>query len=269
MVVKSTESNQTLTKATIDRIPVIKDVTAVTLLAPGAVEGDGRIGQTGSRGGNVPSIGGASPAENAYYINGFNVTNIVNGVAFNQIPFEASAEHQVKTGGYGAEFGRSLGGVISVNTKRGTNDFHGGISASYSPEAWSGSSVYSEKNASGTWDLKNRPGGATSTKVNVWGSGALIKDELFFFGIVEGNNKTSNGYGANRQTELSNTSPNYLVKLDWNINTSNLLELTAFSDKTTDYINTWKSPVKYGQAKADYVGSEAYTYGGQDRKSVV
>jgi outer membrane receptor protein involved in Fe transport len=114
--VKSTESNQTLTKATIDRIPVVKDVTAVTLLAPGAVEGDGRIGQTGSRGGNVPSIGGASPAENAYYINGFNVTNIVNGVAFNQIPFEAIAEHQVKTGGYGAEYGRSLGGVISVNT---------------------------------------------------------------------------------------------------------------------------------------------------------
>lgn len=262
--VKSTESNQTLTKATIDRIPVIKDVTAVTLLAPGAVEGDGRIGQTGSRGGNVPSIGGASPAENAYYINGFNVTNIVNGVAFNQIPFEAIAEHQVKTGGYGAEFGRSLGGVISVNTKRGTNDFHGGVSASYSPEAWSGSSVYSEKNASGTWDLKNRPGGSTSTKVNVWGSGALIKDELFFFGILEGNNKSSNTYGADRQTELTNTSPNYLVKLDWNITKSNLLELTAFSDKTTDYINTWKSPTKYGTAKGDYVGSEAYTYGGQN-----
>jgi hypothetical protein len=199
--VKSTESNQTLTKATIDRIPVIKDVTAVTLLAPGAVEGDGRIGQTGSRGGNVPSIGGASPAENAYYINGFNVTNIVNGVAFNQIPFEAIAEHQVKTGGYGAEFGRSLGGVISVNTKRGTNDFHGGVSASYAPDNWAGSSVYSEKNAAtGQWDLKERSGGATTTKLNVWGSGAIIKDELFFFGIVEGNNKTSNGYGVDRQT---------------------------------------------------------------------
>lgn len=264
--VKSTESNQTLSKATIDRIPVIKDVTAVTLLAPGAVEGDGRIGQTGggSRGGNVPSLGGASPAENAYYINGFNVTNIVNGVAFNQIPFEAIAEHQVKTGGYGAEFGRSLGGVISVNTKRGTNDFHGGVSVSYSPEAWRGSSVYSEKNASGTWELKNRPGGTSESKVNVWGSGALIKDELFFFGIMEGNNKSTSTFGNDLQTELSNTSPNYLVKLDWNVNKSNLLELTAFSDKTTDYINTWKSPAKYATPKGAYVGSEAYTYGGQN-----
>lgn len=262
--VKSTESNQTLTKATIDRIPVIKDVTAVTLLAPGAVEGDGRIGQTGSRGGNVPSIGGASPAENAYYINGFNVTNIVNGVAFNQIPFEAIAEHQVKTGGYGAEFGRSLGGVISVNTKRGTNDFHGGVSASYSPEAWKASSVYSKRNANGTWDLVNRPGGTTETKVNAWASGALIKDELFFFGILEGNRKTGAGFGNDLQTETSNTSPNYLVKLDWNINKSNLLELTAFSDKTTDYITTFRSPSPYGEAKGAQVGTEAYTYGGQN-----
>lgn len=264
--VKSTESSQTLSKATIDRIPVIKDVTAVTLLAPGAVEGDGRIGQTGggSRGGNVPSLGGASPAENAYYINGFNVTNIVNGVAFNQIPFEAIAEHQVKTGGYGAEFGRALGGVISVNTKRGTNDFHGGISASIAPESWRGSSVYSEKNASGTWDLKNRPGGTSETKVNVWGSGALIKDELFFFGILEGNRKTTNTYGNDQQTELSNTSPNYLVKLDWNVTKSNLLELTAFSDKTTDYINTFRSPVKYETPRGAYVGNESYTYGGQN-----
>ncbi len=264
--VKSTESNQTLTKATIDRIPVVKDVTAVTLLAPGAVEGDGRIGQTGSRGGNVPSLGGASPAENAYYINGFNVTNIVNGVAFNQVPFEAIAEHQVKTGGYGAEYGRSLGGVISVNTKRGTNEWHGGISASWSPQQWKGSSVYSEKNdATGAWELKDRPGGSSSSKLNVWGGGPLIQDELFFFGIVEGNNKTSEGFGVDRQTQSSNPSPQYLVKFDWNVNKNNLIEFTAFSDKTTDYIDTWVSPNKYGTARGAYVGSEAYTYGGENQ----
>jgi outer membrane receptor protein involved in Fe transport len=264
--VKSTESVQTLTKATIDRIPVIKDVTAITLLAPGAVEGDGRIGSTSARGGNVPSLGGASPAENAYYINGFNVTNIVNGVAFNQVPFEAIAEHQVKTGGYGAEYGRSLGGVINVNTKRGTNDFHGGASISYSPASLSGSSVYSEKNVTtGEWDLKNRPGGRDDTKVNVWGGGALIKDELFFFGLLQGANYKSEGFGFDRQSELKNTTPQYLVKLDWNLNKSNLLEYTAFSDKSTDNIQTWKSPTAYGTAKGAYVGSEAYTTGGQNQ----
>lgn len=264
--VKSTESTQTLTKATIDRIPVVKDVTALTLLAPGAVEGDGRIGQTGSKGGNVPSLGGASPAENAYYINGFNVTNIVNGVAFNQVPFEAIAEHSVKTGGYGAEYGRSLGGVISVNTKRGTNEWHGGTSISFSPQSLSGSSVYSEKNVdTGEWELKNREGGKDDMKVNVWGGGPVIEDKLFFFGVLQGSSLSSETYGVDRQTELKNNTPQYLVKLDWNLNKSNLLELTAFNDQTTDKISTWKSPDKYGTAKGDFVGTEEYTYGGENQ----
>ena len=128
--VRATESATTLSKAEIDRIPVARNVTAVTLLAPGAVFGDSRIGQTTSRNGNVPSLGGASPAENAYYINGFNVTNILNGVAYSAVPFEAIAEISVKTGGYGAEFGRALGGAVVVTTKRGTNEWTGGVSAS-------------------------------------------------------------------------------------------------------------------------------------------
>ena len=60
--VKSPESSMVLSEAAIDRIPVARDVTAVALLAPGAVRGDSRIGQTSLRGGNVPSLGGASPA---------------------------------------------------------------------------------------------------------------------------------------------------------------------------------------------------------------
>jgi hypothetical protein len=46
---RSTESATNLSKAEIDRIPVTRNVTAVTLLAPGAVVGDSRIGQTTAR----------------------------------------------------------------------------------------------------------------------------------------------------------------------------------------------------------------------------
>ena len=164
--VQSTESNQILNKAQIDRIPVVRDVTAVTLLAPGATTGDARIGQTASRAGNVPSLGGASPAENAYYINGFNVTNIVNGVAFNQVPYEGVAEQQVKTGGYGAEFGRSLGGVISVNTKRGTNEWHGGANITLNPESLQASSIRGYRDpVTAAWSNKDRPGGRDESRL--------------------------------------------------------------------------------------------------------
>ena len=85
--------------------------------------------------GNLASFGGSSVAENAYYVNGFNITNAFNNLAFAQIPFEAIAEQQVKTGGYGAEFGRSTGGVVNLITKRGTNAFSAGgaISTTNSP----------------------------------------------------------------------------------------------------------------------------------------
>ena len=97
-------SSFTLSKSEIERIPVPANVTAVTLLSPGAVAGDGAFG-------NLASLGGASVAENAYYINGFNVTNILKGLAFNEVPFEAIGEVQVKNGGYSVEYGRSLGGT--------------------------------------------------------------------------------------------------------------------------------------------------------------
>ena len=263
--VKSPESSMVLSEAAIDRIPVARDVTAVALLAPGAVRGDSRIGQTSLRGGNVPSLGGASPAENVYYINGFNVTNSLNGVAFNQVPFEAIAQQQVKTGGYGAEYGRSLGGVLSVTTKRGTNEWKGGANVIWSPESLSGSSVYAERSAtSGRWDLQNRPGGTDDLKANVWGGGPLIEDKLFFFGLLQGANIERETYGSSTQDTLKSTTPTYLVKFDWNITDKNLLEFTAFSDKLKDKVKTYRSPNPYSKTRGDQRGDDEYTTGGEN-----
>ena len=265
---KSTESVQVLAKAEIDRIPVQRDVTAIAMLAPGATLGDGRIGSTNARAGNVPSLGGASPAENAYYINGFNVTNIVNGVAFNSVPFEGVASQQVKTGGYGAEYGRSLGGVISVTTKRGTDEWHGGANISFEPDALRGSSVYAtKKDLTSTnpddWYLANRPGTSSETKVNFWAGGPLIKDTLYGFALIQGANLNTKTYGKDQQTELKNDTPQYLVKLDWNVNKSNTFELTAFNDKSEDKITTWNQVTPYQTARGASLGTNTFTSGGQ------
>lgn len=262
---RATESAATLSKAEIDRIPVTRNVTAVTLLAPGAVTGDSRIGATTSRAGNVPSLGGASPAENAYYVNGFNVTNILNGVAFSQVPFEAIGELSVKTGGYGAEYGRSLGGAIIVTTKRGTNEWHGGVSATYAPKSLRGSSVYPERNATTTeWELKNRPGGTDDFIFNVFGGGPIITDKLFVFGLIQGGKLKSETFGKSSQTELVNQSPQYLLKVDWNVTDRNIFELTAFSDKSKDKTKNWESTVAYDTPKGKYVGESTATTGGSN-----
>ena len=122
----SVESTTILTAEQIAKIPVARDTTDVALLAPGTVRGDAAFG-------NLASFGGASVAENQYYVNGFNITNSFRSLNFAQVPFEAIAEQQIKTGGYGAEFGRSLGGVVNQITKRGTNEFHAGGNIFYTP----------------------------------------------------------------------------------------------------------------------------------------
>jgi len=263
--VKSPESSMVLNEAAIDRIPVARDVTAVALLAPGATRGDSRIGQTSLRAGNVPSLGGASPAENVYYINGFNVTNSLNGVAFNQVPFEGLAQQQVKTGGYGPEYGRSLGGVLSVTTKRGTNEWKGGMNVVYIPESLSASSVYAERSdRTGRWDLQNRPGGTEDLQANIWAGGPLIEDKLFIFGLVQGTDIKRESYFANTQEVIKNSTPRYLVKLDWNITDKNLLEFTAFSDKNKDKVRNYNSASAYGGERGSLRGSDEFTTGGEN-----
>jgi len=263
--VKSPESNTTLNEATIDRLPVQRDVTAVALLAPGATRGDGRIGSTSLRAGNVPSLGGASPAENVYYINGFNVTNLMNGVGYSQVPFEATSQLQVKTGGYGAEYGRSLGGVLSVTTKRGTNEWKGGANVLYTPESLRGSSVYSEKSpTSGQWGASERPGGTNELLSNIWLGGPVIQDKLFVFGLIQGANVKENAFGASTSTEAKSDSPKYLVKVDWNITDKNLLEVTAYSDEDKTTRRTWNLARGYTDSRTNELLPNEYKTGGKN-----
>ena len=263
--VKSPESSTILTEAAIDRIPVTRDVTAVALLAPGATRGDSRIGGTALRTGNVASLGGASPAENVYYINGFNVTNNLNGVAFNQVPFEGIAQQQVKTGGYGPEYGRSLGGVLSVTTKRGTNEWHGGANAIWTPESLRGTSLHPERSpTTGQWYMAPNAGGTDELLANVWVGGPVIKDKLFVFGLVQGADIERETFNSSRQEVMKSSTPRYLLKVDWNINDDNRLELTGFSDKAKDKAYNYVSPVPYGTQRGADLGVDTYTTGGEN-----
>src|SRR5262245_55480044 len=89
------------------------------------------------------------------------------------IPQESIKEFQVISSGYSAEFGRSSGGVVTVVTKSGTNDFHG-------------SSFYLNRHR----DLakKNAFGQAAAPTQHQFGGsigGPVIKDKAFFIGSYE------------------------------------------------------------------------------------
>lgn len=256
--VSSVESTTILTSEQIAKIPVPRDTTSVALLAPGTVRGDAAFG-------NLASFGGASVAENQYYVNGFNITNSFRSLNFSQVPFEAIAEQQVKTGGYGAEFGRSLGGVVNQITKRGTNEFHAGGNIFWNPE----------RLRAHRRDVYYRDGGlrednsddeTSSYTASAWASGALIQDKLFAYGLIQYTDTKSDTFGSvNSKTNTggSTKSPSYLLKMDWSVNDSNLLELTAFSDKRDFTTRVYQNPLGVNERGA-LVGTDYSEAGGDN-----
>lgn len=78
-------------------------------------------------------VDGASGSENTFILDGMPVENFrtgtLNGV--NNIPNALISEIQIKTGGFEAEHGGASGGVVSVQTKSGADQFHGQIGSEF------------------------------------------------------------------------------------------------------------------------------------------
>lgn len=78
-------------------------------------------------------VDGASGSENSFLIDGQEVSNFRTGVlnASNNIPTSLIQEVQIKTSGFEAEHGGASGGVISVVTMGGSNQFHGNVGSQF------------------------------------------------------------------------------------------------------------------------------------------
>jgi len=228
------------------KIPVGNNVGAVIQLAPSVTIGDSRYGGSGA-----PSFGGSSASENAYYINGFPVTTLLTQVGFSQLPFGSISQAQILTGGYGAEFGRSTGGVVNIVTKSGSNEMKGSLGFTMTPNdlrAKTKNQFYADNGTPLANKLYayNEANQIDSMTASFSASGPIIKDKLFFYfgaeqnktdsSVIRGVNSSAT-YTAAASTqstawqEISTNTPRYLLKLDWNLNEDHHLEYTKISDR--------------------------------------
>ncbi|TBR35947.1 MULTISPECIES: TonB-dependent receptor [Dyella] len=235
--VSSVDSRTVMTAEQLQKLPVLNNVNAAALLAPGTTAGDSRYG-------NSISMGGASAAENQYYINGFPVTNPLTGLGFTSLPFDAIDQEQVFTGGYGAEYGRSTGGVVNIITKHGSNSWKAGADVQWTPAALKANQryIYYPVGSGRSTDGKVyfRPNeNSTNTLYGAYISGPLVKDKLFFYGSGEltrntglaqfGINNGTNGNSTKTTTD-TNKVTRWLTKVDWNITDSHILEFTGMGE---------------------------------------
>jgi len=103
-------------------------------------EFDNSTGQDGisSGTGTAISFDGASASENTFFVDGMNTTTMEGGVSGNNLSTDFIEEVQVKSSGYAAEYGGSMGGVINVITRSGGNEFHGDLVFYYDSDWLSG-----------------------------------------------------------------------------------------------------------------------------------
>jgi len=85
-------------------------------------------------------VDGASGSENVFIIDGQEVTNFRTGLlnANNNLPFELIQEVQIKSTGFEAEYGGATGGVVTVVTQGGNDQWHGNFGASFTPQKLQG-----------------------------------------------------------------------------------------------------------------------------------
>lgn len=213
--------SQTTTGLSIDvedlqkQVPVGRNVTALTLLAPGTVEGS----STNFRG--QTSISGASVAENAFFLNGLNITNFDNYIGASTVPFEFYKSVEVKTGGYAAEYGRATGGIVNAVSKSGSNDFMFGIHGNWSPDSL-------ENSQKDTYQTRGKLRKTNNKDIVFEAGGPIIEDRLFFYGLAQLRDNES--VFASKATGSYNietgSDPFYGLKLDGYITDRQHLEFT-------------------------------------------
>ncbi|KQQ74677.1 Oar protein [Xanthomonas sp. Leaf131] len=256
--VSSTSSRSVITSEQLASLPLGRSAEAIALLAPGAIAGSGSF-NNGSR--SVVSFGGAGVTENAYYINGVNVTNPFNNLGGLSLPYGAIDQQETYTGGYSAKYGRSTGGVINQVGKRGTNEWHFGAQAVWEPKslassrgdvwypnkALTGLYGYEDADLPGTMYRRGKDDVQSRTVYSAYAGGPLIEDKLFIFvagetdrvdGATTSNATTASTQGRNH---YNNSSPKFYGKIDWNINDSNILEYTRIenNDRRAGYFTNY------------------------------
>ena len=214
-------------------LPLQRDYASVAVLTPQA--------NAGSHPDDGVNVGGASGWDNAFYIDGIHVTDPAQGNIGTALPYNFIQEVEVKTAGYQAEFGRTLGGIVNVVTRTGSNKFE--------------AQAFSFLTNSGlTGEKRGTPGGThiksfTTYDLGFGVGGPLSKDRLWFYAaynpLVETRDAEVAALGIHADKAITHR---FAGKLTWQAGPNTSLTFTTIGDPMvrnsvgSTYIGTLPDP---------------------------
>ncbi len=181
----SSELGTTVTNQEIEALPLNgRNFVSLTRTVPGVSRGNpgANIDGAGSlawRASASFSANGQRARDNNYMLDGVdnNETWLQTVVIFPSV--DALDEVKLQTSTYSAEFGRSLGGVVNLQIKSGTNTYRGSVFEFHRNDALDANNFFNNRAGREKPDFKQNQFGFTI-------GGPIFRDRTFFFGDYQG-----------------------------------------------------------------------------------
>ena len=222
--VTSNTGGSTVSSDQFSNFPTQRTVQSLYSIAPSVT----RSGLRDSSGRDRdPSVAGSSGPENNYILDGVNTTDPAFGGSGANLPFEFVQEVEIKTGAFGAEYGKSTGGIFNVITKSGSNEFHGDAFGYFTTKGL----VRGTKNFPFTGTA---PNGFSEIDAGVDVGGPIKKDKLWFFAAFNPQQRKNDFLTQTFHLPVENkiSTPFYSGKLTWGINQNHTFTFSTFGDFT-------------------------------------
>jgi Carboxypeptidase regulatory-like domain/TonB dependent receptor len=157
-----------------------RNFTAFELLTPGTTYIGWSVGQaTNPQQSQQIEVNGQLPFATGYELDGTDNQDPIQGVAVINPNLDAVSEMKVTSQNYDAEFGTAVAGLVTAQTKSGSNAFHGSAFEFRRSDAQQARDPFTQLT----------PGSIPSFVHNQFGGavgGPIKKDKLFFFGDYQG-----------------------------------------------------------------------------------
>ena len=179
---QSTEVGQVIDSRTNEELPLAtRNYVQLTLLAPGSIHPNpagfksGLTTDSSSR----PNVNGNREQANNFMLDGLDNNQVSDNLVGYAPAVDAIQEFNEITLTAPAEFGNYMGGIVSVTTKSGTNQFHGGAYEFFR----------NDKLNANSWTNNFLGAARPATRWNNFGGsggGPIKRDKLFFFADYQG-----------------------------------------------------------------------------------